>query len=292
LLILNNMKADLHNHLLIGFQPKWLNLQGYSGRNLAGILLENARKRKTDIVVITSEAPDIKKGSDDDRFSRICKDAEKLHDGGRNYTIERIGENILKIKGKNFIYVVNGQTVIVLEKGRRYDHLVVGSNQVPNGKTFDYVINYCYDNNLLNFLEHPGLEEHYGVGFPEAIGLLEKYKEKITGIEGHNSQMVWPEIFWSLPMIGNYNYGVNRRAKSLANFVGKPYIATSDAHIPQHTGISSIEFESHFLDTKSEESFKTSLKKIVRARLFENHEAYAGKLSWLKWTSQFYRGTR
>ncbi len=72
------MKADLHNHLLIGFQPEWLKIQGYSGRNLAEVLFENAAKRGIGLVAITSEAFDIAPGSDNDRFSRICRDAEKI----------------------------------------------------------------------------------------------------------------------------------------------------------------------------------------------------------------------
>lgn len=292
------MRADLHNHLLIGFQPEWLRIQGYSDRNLAGVLLKNAIKRKIGLVAITSEEFNIAPGSDSDRFSRICKDAEKLHDGGRNYFAERIGKNLLRIDGMGYLpktkislYVVNGQTVIVEEEGKRYDHLVVGSNQVPNKLDFDSTIGYCDDNNLPNFLEHMALESHLGVGLPKAMQLLKKHGRKITGIE-HNSQMTWPECFWFVPLIGAYNRGVNRQAKKLAEFITKPYIATSDAHIPPHTGISYIEFDAAALNVNSEEKFLTSLKRIARARLFEIHEGYAGKFSWLNWASQFYRGQR
>ena len=76
----------------------------------------------------------------------------------------------------------------MVKEERGIDHLVVGSNQVPNLKSLDYTVKYCKDNGLIQIAEHPLFEEHGGMGREN----LEKYTENIIAIEGHNSQL----LFW------------------------------------------------------------------------------------------------
>lgn len=298
------MKADLHSHLLIGFQPEWLRVQGYSDRNLAKLLVDPALRKDMGLVAVTSENFEIPKGSVHDRFARICEDAEKLMEKDRSYSSKKIGENILKVvkSGGVFgankdiqypIYIVNGQTVIIIENGKRYDHLVIGSNQVPNNRDFDYTMKYLRDNGLLSFLEHAPLESHCGVGISKAEELLDKYGDIITGIEGHNASMTWHERFSKAHLIGKFNRGVNRKSKELAKKVRKPYIATSDAHSPEQIGAGNIEFLSPIpFSEESEAEFFLGIREDIERGEYKCNEGYVSRASWIKNATLFILGTK
>ncbi|MEK6885744.1 MAG: PHP-associated domain-containing protein [Nanoarchaeota archaeon] len=281
------MKIDLHNHLLIGFQPEWLRVQGYSSRNLAWVLVNSAIRKDIGLVAITSENFEIPEGSIHDRFTQICEDAKYFNEETCGCSAEKIGENVLRIDNLghpinwNSIYVVNSQTVIVEEAGRRYDHLVIGSNQVPNRKDFDYALKYCRDNNLLNFLEHPAVENHLGTGLVKAERLIQKYGDIITGIEGHNAQMIWPESWAKAPLIGPFNKGVNKKAIGLANKVEKPFIATSDAHSPNQIGAANIKTEDNPQFSNELEVF-SYIKKKISGREYYSNNSYVSPYSWMK----------
>ena len=285
------MKADLHNHFLIGFQGFWLERQGYFGKNLARALVNTAAEKGIGLVAITSENFDIPKGSVHDRFGRICDDAEKIVGP---YSFSKLGENILIAKSREKkIYIVNGQTVIINENGKRYDHLVVGSNQVPNNRDFDYTFKYLRDNNLLNFFEHLAAESHCGVGVDLAKKLLDKYGEIITGVEGYNGSMIWHERYSRIPLIGEFNRGVNLKSKLISVEFGKPYIATSDARSPEQTGAGNIEFTHNLpFSEDSEKEFFSEIKQDIEQGIYKCNENYVSKSSWIKNAVLFALGTK
>ncbi len=280
------MKADLHNHGAIGFQTAWQLSQGYYGRNLTKALVDNAIKKDIGLCAITSEEIEIPKGHYiHDRFFRLCKDAEMLPE---NYSCDKMGDVALIVDKKNNeadtrrVIIVNGQTVIVRENGARYDHLVVGSNQIPNSLSMDSTMALCRDAGLVQILEHPNCEKHFGLG-----RLAEKYASAADAVEGHNSQMILPRCLAHLPILGAYNHSVNDQAKDFAKKFGKPYIATSDAHRFGDTGVSYIEFPDALLDLSSGPALLGSLKKVVHSGEFQVHESYPSLVSWFAWTIPF-----
>src|SRR3989344_9618481 len=138
------MKADLHYHGAIGFQPYWLKLQGYSGINLAEAIISEAERKNIGLIGLISEDFEIPKGDlERDRFSRMLHDIKKLND----YDFGAWDDAALIVRGKNSpIIILNGQTVVVNDGGRRYDHLVLGSNQVPNSRNLADTMRYCKEN--------------------------------------------------------------------------------------------------------------------------------------------------
>ena len=126
------IKADLHMHGPIGFQKRWLELQGYNkpGTNLLKLIADTCFERGIDLCAITSEEFEIPKGSVHDRFDYLVKEARYLP---KEYEHDKKADILLSVeKQGRLVYIINGQTVIAYDGKRRVDHLVVGSNQVPN----------------------------------------------------------------------------------------------------------------------------------------------------------------
>ncbi len=279
------IRADLHNYLLIGFQPTWRRLQGYEGRNLAELMFKAARLRDIGLTAITSEEHEIPKGSVHDRFGHLVDDARRLPP---EYQHDKLGENALVMeKDGDRLIAVNGQTVIVQHEGKRYDHLVIGSNQVPNGMSFPDTLQYCNDNGLLHGVEHLALKEHFGVGEK----LAEKYLQQYDFVEGHNAQMRWSDKIAWMPKIGIANRGVNARAKMFAMRNRKPAIATSDAHQPYDVGLGYILFDDGQFNLQNG-NVVNPLRQIIKEHDFQTHEEYPSRRDWLRWVLTFQRGIR
>jgi len=281
------MKADLHYHGAIGFEREWLRMQGYSEKNLTKMIADAALARGIGLVAITSEGLNFSPGHwVHDRFYRLCEEARTLP---LNYSHDKLGEVALIIDKKEAgrVIIVNGQTVLVREGEGRFDHLVIGSNRVPNLKSIGRTLDYCSDNGLPNFLEHPIVSSHYGFGRYKAEEILEAYLENITGVEGHNAQMIVPKIFSFLPVVGNYNRGANDAAVQLARKYKKPFISSSDGHKINEVGAANIEFEDDEMDISNGERFLASLKRILEQGAFVHNKGYTSLGSWLRWTSTF-----
>ncbi len=236
-------RADLHMHGPIGFQPYWLRKQGYSGKNLLELIADECFKKGITICAITSQEKEIPKDSVHDRFGILKNIEARLLP--KNYLTGSVGENILVIEKENDrVYLINGQTVMPKEKGKEYDLLVIGSNQVPNSMSFGDTLKYGKDHGLIQIAEHPYVETHRGMGRE----LLEKYMKYFDAIEGHNSQVIFPKSATKLPKIGSIlsraGRELNNKAQETAKKYNKPWIATSDAHRIEDLGISYIEFES------------------------------------------------
>ncbi len=233
----------------------------------------------------------ILRGSVDDRFSKLEEYAEKLPD---DYDFEKISDNLLTIKKKiggfnyestyRWLDIVNGQTVIIRQKDKKgdvkqYDHLVIGSNKVPNLKDFDYIIKYCHDNNLVQGLEHIARKLHYGIGENLAIELLDKHRDKIDFIE-------------CTALDSRKN---NEKAIKLAEKYDKNIVWNSDAHMCESAGLSHSEILiSHNPKAIFNNNFIISLKRNIRSGLLEHHinyESFFNKLvlgAKFKWRHKFH----
>ena len=280
------MRADFHMHGPIGFQPYWLKVQGYSGKNLAKEIVDTAIDRGISITAITSEEFEIPKYSIHDRFNYLVSEARNLP---KEYVHDKIGENVLVVKGRfsKLVYIINSQTVIVNEKGKRLDHLVIGSNQVPNQKSLRETIAFCKDKGLIQIAEHPYCGNHFGIQEQRLLEHLEDY----DAIEGHNSQMILPKSLSILPKFGKYNKGVNQQAQEFAEKHKKPWIATSDAHRIEDLGLSYIRFCGP-IDFSSEQSILSNIKYLIKGQTYINEIDYERLPDWINWVSKFLIGTK
>ncbi len=286
------MKADLHFHGPIGFQPHWLKVQGYFGKdeNVLRKIADRCFEREIDICAITSEETEIPRGSIHDRFGYMIKTWGKATKAA-GYGVDLLGKNVLVLTRKRFteqdkLYLVNGQTVIIGEKGKRLDHLVVGSNSVPNDMGLLDTLMYCDYNGLIQIAEHPFALSHFGMG--EKV--LETHLGYYDAVEGHNSQLCLPAFMSGLPVVGNYTRTQNRKAKDFAAVHNKPYVATSDGHRVDDVGISYINTLNQINDA-SEEQFIGGLKRAIKDKRFTVHEEYEPLGRWLNWVSKFKIGT-
>ena len=264
----NMCRADLHMHGLIGFQDYWRERQGYANKNVLEELFNECHKKKITVCAVTSQEKDIPRCSVHDRLGWLREhEAPRLP---REYQTDILGENILVVSNTNHTtYFINGQTVNVVEGSHRYDHLIIGTNQVPNGRTLKDTIAYGKEHGLIQIAEHPCLRKHYGIGHRKLLENLADF----DAIEGFNAQA----YFWR---------SANAKAKYLAHRYRAPWIATSDAHNIQDLGVSHIQFP-RFPDVKSESIFFASLKEMLRQNQFRRHETYSSLSRFCAWTFTF-----
>jgi len=132
---------DLHNHGVIGFHPKWQKLQVYSGKNVLQMWADRCFEKGIDFCAVTSErdVPKISIGHYEDRINYLLDNYAKTLP--KEYSAGKLGDNsfIVEKDGRKVIFM-SGQTVVVREDDRRSDHLIFGSNQIENGKNWDYTL--------------------------------------------------------------------------------------------------------------------------------------------------------
>ena len=174
------------------------------------------------------------------------------------------------------------------EGEKRFDHLVIGSNEVPNFMSLFDTLYYCIDKGLLHGLEHPNVEAHFGVGLEKAVNLA----SRCDFVEGHDAQLPLPRVFSLFPMLSQYSKTSNDKVKKFARKYNVPYIATSDAHRIQDVGMAYIEFDKALLNTSDEDRFIGSLRTIVKSNAFITVEGYESLLGWINWISKFQRGIK
>lgn len=286
------MKADLHNHLLIGFQDYWQKLQGYEGRNLADVIFNAAARRDIGIVAITSQEnmDVIPKGSVHDRINYLKREALKLDK--KQCSHDSLGPNSLIIERKSDkrkVIIISGQTVRPTINGQHYDHLVVGSNQVPNNQPIEDTLKFCADRGLIQIAEHPYVTTHSGLGEE----LLKRFVKQYNAVE-INAQMIWPEFLSKVPVIGKYNKGANKKAQTFAHKNDIPWVATSDAHHPNETGLGYMEFPDKYLRDQNEEKLLHCLNIMMRSGLGRPiiTPEFTEYFRWLKWTARFAYGMK
>jgi len=278
-------------HGPIGFQPYWLRKQGYAGKNLLQLIADECFKKGITITAITSQADEIIPRSVQDRL--FCLREYEAPLMPRDYNVDSVGQNILRVeKDGQRVYLVNGQTVMPEEDGKRFDLLVVGSNQVPNSMNFRDTLKYCSDKGLTRIAEHPLVESHRGMGRQR----LEKYIEQFDAVEGFNAQAIFPRALTRIPIVGSGFFSragreSNEEAKKVAREYEKPYVANSDAHRIKDLGISNIEWAGK-VDDRSEEGFLADLKERVSSGRFKTVEKYMNVVGWCKWVTTFQRGLK
>lgn len=284
------VNADLHMHGVIGFQEYWLKVQGYQGKNILKEIADTCFKKEIDICAITSQETEIPRGSIHDRFYQLTQYEKSLH---KSYRRDKIGEVALVVeKYGQRVIIINSQSVVVsqVKDGQelRIDHLVVGSNQVPNKISLEDTIKYCQDNGLIQIAEHAFLVEHFGVGGE----LLEKHIDSYDAIEIHNAQLFLPGIFRFVPLLGAYNKSTNKKARKFAECYKKPGVANSDAHKIENLGeaYTRLDFTP---DLNSPDKLLNSLRSAIiklNPRNPDINEGYIPLLDFLDWTTKFRRG--
>lgn len=255
--------TDLHMHGTIGFQPYWLKVQEYEGRNLLKLIADKCFKRDIGLCAITSEEFYIQKDSVHDRFGYLVNEAKILP---REYKVEKLDDIALVIEKDNKqVIIVNSQTVIVINPGKeekiRLDHLVIGSNQVPNQMSLYDTLRYSQDNGLIQIAEHTYVREHFGLGEE----LLEKYLDYYNAIEIHNAQLFIPLL----------NRWANEKARRFALSHNKQGVANSDAHRIEDLGVAftKLNFQPNL---SNGEKFLESLKNAITLLDPKNPNTYNG----------------
>jgi len=256
------IKADLRMHGVIGFQDHWLRLQGYEGKNLLQLIADRCFERDLGICAVTSNDLEITKGTVCDRFGYLMQFISKLPIG---YRADKLGDNTLIVeKGGKIVYLVNGQ--IIQDESKRYNHLVVGSNQVPNGRDLEDTLGYGRDKGLIQVMGLSFVENHFGIGLER----LERCKGYYDAIEGHNAQLLFSFITRS-----------NEGAHVFAQECNKPIIAVSGAHRIRDLGVSYIDLR-EMPNTSNEDKFLMELKRQVSSGKFDAHKAYVPVFGFLR----------
>lgn len=292
------MKADLHMHGPIGLQPCWLRMQGYSGKNLLRLVAENCFARDIGICAITSDETEIQEGSLHDRLGYLKnRFARELETQG--YRVGCLGENILIVEqGEQRVYLINGQTVGAIHHGSQVDHLIVGTNQVPNerdlGETLKWIqgetesISITKVPELISIAEHPLCTAHEGIGEKA----LEEFAPNYDLIEGHNSQLIFQRPLAIISPFSSYARELNHQTQKIARRLGKNWIATSDAHRIEDVGRSYISFDEKRLNLKSEGEFVKSLREILLEGNFVSTCEYEPVGAWMQWVGIYLLGTK
>jgi len=270
-------KLDLHAHGPIDFDPRWLGAQGYKPESLLTDIAKTCFTRGLDAFSIISAYDDRLKSNVLDRFKHLCELAKRLP---KDYAYSILGKNVLIVeKGQKKVLIINGQSIHINENGEKLESLVIGSNHVPEGKNIRDAGAYCKDNGLIFIAEHPASTRSGGIGL-ERIG---EHSEDYTAIEGHNSQLIFRFPLSILPVFSQYGRGLNKKTQKLCKAIKMPWVAASDSHRIEDTGISCIEFNSP-LNLYDDESVIQSLKKTIESDSFKNVCNYESFWNWASWT--------
>lgn len=278
------VRVDLHAHGPIGFEPYWLRVQGYKGKNPLTLWVDACIARGIGLCAVISEqngdgSPDyvIPKNSVHDRFNVLLNSFPELIFSAleHSYIIAPIDDNLLKVSrgipnkatGKteySHVYLINGQTVVTREdNGARLDHLVIGADHLPNNVPIRKVVGIAKESGYLQILEHPAVVEHYC-----AIDYVEDLSEHFDAAEGHNAQLAVPDWMSKLPKwfkIGAFTKRKNYLAKVWAIEHNLPWVATSDAHRFEDIGTAWTEFPRKNLDFRDTEKLIESLRSNLQS---------------------------
>ena len=316
-----DMKADLHAHGPIRFHKYFLKKQGYKENILklmtdvcfkraiaiCAIISEEADQRKegyrkrdgiklvakgilknkvnlSDVIEENSEVKKIEKNSVNNRFGFLLKEMKKMP---RGYEAKMLGKNIIIVKkGNRKVFFINGQTVHSIDGKRVIESLVIGTNEIANYLKIEDFLKIVKKENYVIIAEHPACESHHGIGKK----LLQEYKDYYDAVEGHNSQLMVPALFfpWS-DFLSSFTKKKNAEAKVLAASLKKPWVATSDCHRIEDIGVSYIEFKDK-INTSNEKDFLKDLKRIVSNNNFNKKCSYQPVLGGLSWSSKLLWG--
>jgi len=303
----NKMKirADLHQHLLIGFHDFWIENQiGDLEKNLLEILIKKCSKKKINICAITSQYEKDRTGGKvieqiekkdfgliHDRFGYLMEEAKRIQN---DYGIDVDSENILlKITNKKTnekLGIFNSQSVGTDLHERRVDTIVIGKNRIPNNMSLENTLKYTKEIGCISIAEHAAAPELYSIG-----DSLRDYAKEYDAFEW-NAQMIVPKWAGKIPIIGEKVKSASKENNSeiikYAKKYKKPVVAVSDAHFPEEIGRAYIEFEdSDFFDYSSKNAL-SKLKRIIQNEQFNNHFENASFLNLLKWRLIYSKGVK
>ena len=276
------MKADLHMHGPISFHPYWIKVQSYERKNLLKEIADSCFNKELDFCAITSATDDVPKYLFYNRFNCL---ADKINLLPKEYNADKLGNNVLVVeKRENKVYIINSGSIEALDGERKVEHLIVGTNQVPDMSLTD-ILWWGKDNGFIQIAEHPECKFENGIGIEKLIKHIKHY----DAIEGHNSELIFsPPLSW-LPVFKSFSRKANERVQEVAEAYGKPWVAVSDAHWIEHAGLSYIQF-SQEIDTSSDESIIKDLREVIVSGKFENVCNYEPMIEWVGWVSKYMWG--
>lgn len=277
-------KIDLHNHGTIGFHPNWLRLQGYTGKNILQLWANQCFDNGISICAVTSQRdlPIIPRGHIEDRINILYETYARLLP--ENYEISRLGRNSFIVqRGNERVIFVSGQTARVKQDGIIFDTLVFGSNEVPNMKPWKETLEYCHGEGLIQIAEHPYSLHHFGIGHET----LEEYLAYFDAIEGFNAQLALPKKYAKFRFLQGGMQELNDRATDFAMRHNKPYVATSDAHTIEDTGLAYISVQQEAIRTNDEFNLLSDLRKVIRNGNFQRYCSYPKLPRWFNWAIRF-----
>lgn len=289
------IKADLCCPTM-SFEPYWIRggwfRKSYKGKNLLQILADTCFSRGIDICALTSisdqvdEKGVILRNSPHDKLGFLeVKFAQTMP---KDYKTERLDKDLIVVeRGGELVYFINGQIVIVMDKSRDYNpiaitdegrhhHIVIGSNEVPNFKTFAETLAYCNDNKLLHGLRIPRKAFYFGAG--EEIAAM--FAKQCDFIEGHNP--------WLTPE-------QNKSAQEFALKFDKAWISVSNAKSLESAGVAYIKFDGEDIDGFDRGDIKTvssvtilrDLRHLIGINAFDTHIGYHSRDDFKSFKREF-----
>lgn len=227
----NGFRADLRAFGPIGFQKFWCEEAQRQCRqeDLLEKIVMHGIQRGVHIIGINTEDSRVSPGYPEDRYGFLRSQIGRLRSTG--YNVLELGENLMFISSKESssrcLWIVNTQTVHLLENGRMLKHLVVGTNRIKNGLSLPETIAQCnYPNPLLpNFL----MASTPSFNNQEYLEMWKRIDPRtVTGFVAHESTFCWPDEAKYFPLIGavfgKYSKTSLDFAKSYSSRVQKPWI--------------------------------------------------------------------
>lgn len=272
-------RADLGAFGLIGFQNAWLRRQNISPkRSVLRKILEECRTNSIHLAAINTEDDKINFDSEnpypEDRFG-FLKGEDQIEyaeddELGMTYSISLFGNSFLRADfspgyyedvGKTTIFLANSQRVHVRDGGRDLKHLVIGANDIEQGRSLRETVDECNSRGLPHFIMYGdnGLEKN------EREILFDSVVKDSTGVVGHNASSCLPfsGIFSKVPGLAKHCRKTNYEAQEFANFGNAPFISISGAHRIEDIGLNASIPIYDLARCRTEEDFFKSIKESI-----------------------------
>ncbi len=269
--------VNLHGHVLAGFDNWWRKQYGILGKNLAGILTDKCIEKNLNIYTITDDIFGNKNGKS--RFIQIFEEAKDLK---KPYELQSLGNNsfIISKLGRE-TYFLDGQSLNIFEKDRKYELLTFGRSGIQDFSSLDEAIRYLHGEGLSAIAEHALAEGHFGSMKQELIKLC--LERKIDAVE-YNSKIAVPNILRFLPIFKGFTKKRNQDAVEIARYYNIPVVANDDADTPMQIGAAYSIMQKEKIKLDNEDSIVQSINEVIKENDFDIHAGYANFSDWLKFT--------
>ena len=282
------MKANLHGHLLAGFDHWWKKQFGIEHGNLAKFVTDRCVKKGLEIYAITNDFPPEFQGDGKSRFDRVFNYAIALP---LPYRVEKLEGNAFVIeKKKKRVTFLDGQSIDVMDRDiggveREYELLTFGTHDIPDGLSFAETSRILKDKGLLGIAEHPFAEGHHGPMSEES--LLRLCNQGIIDAVEHNGKIAVPDFLCSLPVeefkgFARYH---NEHLDKFAEYHAIPMIANDDSDGLTHIGTAYTEFPYDKIRMNSGETIVEDLNTLIRDNNFETHRGYLNVFSFMRYAA-------